>query len=61
MFDVTHGSRKKYWWKPYKNHEWQAIPFSRSVGEIGCPQCYKRKRKRKCKCKRKCKRDGDVT
>jgi positive regulator of sigma E activity len=36
--DVTLHSKKKVWWKCNKNHEWQAVVDSRSIGR-SCPYC----------------------
>ena len=37
--DVSSGSSEKVWWKCSKGHEWQAVIYSRSSGNCGCPYC----------------------
>lgn len=39
--DVTHGSRRRVWWKCARGHEWEAIVKSRTNG-TGCPYCANR-------------------
>jgi DNA-directed RNA polymerase subunit RPC12/RpoP len=36
--DVTIGSKKKFWWKCEKGHEWQTAVCHRTRGS-GCPYC----------------------
>ena len=36
--DVTLGSNKRVWWQCERNHEWEAVIFTRARG-IGCPIC----------------------
>ena len=36
---VSSGSRKKVWWKCRKGHEWQAVVYSRTHQQTGCPIC----------------------
>jgi hypothetical protein len=36
--EFTFGSHNKVWWKCEKNHEWEAIIYSRVTGN-GCPHC----------------------
>ena len=38
---VSHGSRKKVWWRCEKGHEWQAAVKTR-VNGCGCPVCKHR-------------------
>lgn len=40
--NVTHGSKKKVWWKCKNGHEWQAPVYDRAGGK-GCPVCAHRK------------------
>ena len=40
--DVFAGTRKEYWWKCEKGHEWKAEVASRSNGK-GCPYCSGKK------------------
>lgn len=42
-FDVTHGTKKKYWWKCPNGHEYLASVCGRSFG-TGCPICDSEKR-----------------
>jgi len=35
---LTHGSRKKIWWRCKNGHEWKASCYSRITGS-GCPYC----------------------
>lgn len=36
--DISHGSKRKLWWRCEKGHEWQAIVYTRTDG-AGCPYC----------------------
>lgn len=36
---VTHGSRKKIWWRCDLGHEWQAAVYTRTGRRSGCPYC----------------------
>ena len=38
-YDVTKGSRKKYWWLCPKGHEYVARPLGRTTGGTNCPYC----------------------
>lgn len=40
--EVTSRSNKKVWWQCGRNHAWQAMVRSRSMG-VGCPYCEGRK------------------
>src|SRR4051794_39540680 len=35
---LTHGSKKRVWWRCHSGHEWQATIKSRSLGSK-CPTC----------------------
>lgn len=37
--DITSGAQKKAWWICEKGHEWQAIVWSRTGDDTGCPVC----------------------
>ena len=37
--DVTQGSEKKVWWVCKHGHEWQAMIYSRTNLQSGCPVC----------------------
>lgn len=37
--DITHGSKRKVWWRCAKGHEWQASAGSRTIKDTGCPVC----------------------
>lgn len=41
--NVLPGSGKKVWWKCHKEHEWEAVIYSRNAGR-GCPYCSGRKK-----------------
>jgi hypothetical protein len=36
---VGAGSKKKYWWRCDKGHEWQSTPSNRALRGTGCPRC----------------------
>ncbi|WP_390889187.1 zinc-ribbon domain-containing protein [Rhodococcus qingshengii] len=36
---VKPGRSKKVWWKCNRDHEWDAIPKSRTGLGSGCPKC----------------------
>ena len=38
-YDFTAGSGRKVWWKCKKDHSWDAVIASRSVGDRGCRFC----------------------
>lgn len=37
--DLMAGSRRKVWWQCARGHEWQAIVYSRTSMNAGCPVC----------------------
>ena len=37
---VTSGSNRKVWWRCERGHEWEAIIYSRTSLDTGCPDCY---------------------
>ena len=41
--DIIAGGKRKIWWKcdVAFDHEWQALPYSRSKRGDGCPFCSK--------------------
>lgn len=41
--DVTYGSRRSVWWKCENNHQWQAMVYTRTGAESGCPYCAGKK------------------
>ena len=45
-FELTAFSNRKVWWKCEMGHEWEAVIYSRTVGN-GCPYCSRRKVQRK--------------
>jgi len=40
--DLTHGSKKKVWWKCSKGHEYEALIYNRARG-TQCSYCSGRK------------------
>ncbi len=38
-YEVAFGSKKKYWWKCAKKHEWEASNTNRTTHSQGCPIC----------------------
>lgn len=36
---VSHGSKRKTWWKCEKGHSWQAAVYTRTGSRTGCPVC----------------------
>ena len=41
---ITHGSRKRLWWKCNNGHEWRSLVAYRSGGS-GCPYCFRKHKK----------------
>lgn len=41
--DVKPASRKKVWWQCPEGHEWQAVVYSRTLNNTGCPYCSGKK------------------
>lgn len=37
--NITHGSKRKIWWRCEKGHRWQAAVYTRTGSESGCPVC----------------------
>lgn len=40
---VSHGSKKRVWWRCGKGHVWQAPVYMRTSNAAGCPYCTGRK------------------
>ena len=37
--NITYGSKRRVWWKCDRGHEWQAMVYTRTGAESGCPYC----------------------
>lgn len=37
--EVTHGSKRKVWWRCSQGHEWQTAVYTRTGPGSGCPYC----------------------
>ncbi len=36
---VSYGSKRRVWWQCSRGHRWQAVVYTRTSGENGCPYC----------------------
>lgn len=41
--NITYGSKRRVWWKCDRGHEWQAMVYTRTGAESGCPYCAGKK------------------
>lgn len=37
--EVSYGSKRRVWWQCSRGHRWQAVVYTRTSGENGCPYC----------------------